>query len=81
MQVKGSTDNGKLLSILRPKVVIPLLNAEFESTGPLSTLVKVRNCKQLISRWGDFMLKCCAMRVVASSGDKQKLGHKMTKHV
>jgi L-ascorbate metabolism protein UlaG (beta-lactamase superfamily) len=37
--VKGATDNIPLLKMLRPKVVIPLMNAEFDATGPLNSLL------------------------------------------
>ena len=40
LQVKGATDNSKLLPLLRPKVVIPLLNADFPQSGPLANLIK-----------------------------------------
>jgi hypothetical protein len=39
-QVKGATDNVQLLSLLRPKVVVPLLNAEFDQSGPLADLLQ-----------------------------------------
>lgn len=38
--MKGATDNRQLLGLLRPKVVIPLLNAEFEQSGPLADLLE-----------------------------------------
>jgi L-ascorbate metabolism protein UlaG (beta-lactamase superfamily) len=37
--VKGATDNVPLLKMLRPKVIIPLMNAEFDATGPLHYLL------------------------------------------
>jgi hypothetical protein len=37
--VKGNTDNIVLLKTLKPKVVVPLLNAEFDSTGPLAAVI------------------------------------------
>jgi hypothetical protein len=37
--VKGNTDNVALLSMLRPKTVIALMNAEFDGSGPLATLI------------------------------------------
>jgi L-ascorbate metabolism protein UlaG (beta-lactamase superfamily) len=37
--VKGATDNIPLLKMLRPKVVVPLNNAEFDATGPLHSLL------------------------------------------
>jgi L-ascorbate metabolism protein UlaG (beta-lactamase superfamily) len=37
--VKGATDNIPLLKMLRPKVVVPLMNAEFDATGPLNSLL------------------------------------------
>lgn len=40
--VKGSTDNIALLKSLRPKAVVPLLNAEFDATGPLNRAIVER---------------------------------------
>ena len=37
--VKGNTDNVALLSMLRPKTVIALMNAEFDGSGPLADLI------------------------------------------
>ena len=37
--VKGATDNIPLLKLLRPKVLVALMNAEFDATGPLNTLL------------------------------------------
>ena len=37
--VKGNTDNVALLSMLRPKTVIALMNAEFDGSGPLAALI------------------------------------------
>lgn len=37
--VKGATDNTSLLKLLKPKVLIPLMNAEFDATGPLDKLI------------------------------------------
>jgi hypothetical protein len=41
MQVRGNTDNVELLRMLRPAVIIPLMNAEFDASGPLAELIKV----------------------------------------
>lgn len=38
-QVKGSTDTVALLRLLRPTAYIPLLNAEFDQSGPLADLL------------------------------------------
>lgn len=35
-QVKGATDTLSLLKTLKPKVYIPLNNAEFDQSGPLA---------------------------------------------
>jgi L-ascorbate metabolism protein UlaG (beta-lactamase superfamily) len=40
--VKGNTDNVALLSLLKPKTVIALMNAEFIGTGPLADLITER---------------------------------------
>ena len=37
--VKGASENISLLKMLRPKVVVPLMNAEFDATGPLNSLL------------------------------------------
>ena len=37
--MKGATDNIPLLKLLRPKVLVALMNAEFDATGPLNTLL------------------------------------------
>lgn len=37
--VKGSTDNVPLLELLQPKAVVALMNAEFDASGPLHTLL------------------------------------------
>lgn len=37
--VKGTSENIPLLKMLKPKVVVPLMNAEFEGSGPLNTLI------------------------------------------
>lgn len=37
--VKGATDNIPLLKLLRPKVLVALMNAEFDASGPLNSLL------------------------------------------
>lgn len=37
--VKGASENVPLLKILRPRVFVPLMNAEFDARGPLNTLL------------------------------------------
>lgn len=37
--VKGATANVPLLKMLRPKVLVPLMNAEFDAQGPLHSLL------------------------------------------
>lgn len=37
--VKGATDNVPLLRMLRPAVVVPLMNAEFDASGALNALL------------------------------------------
>ena len=39
LQVKGKQNALKLIETLQPTVVIPLINAEFHSSGPLSKLI------------------------------------------
>ena len=39
MQVKGQQNACKLVQTLQPSVVIPLINAEFKQSGPLSMLI------------------------------------------
>lgn len=38
-QVKGATDSLDLLRLLRPKVFVPLMNAEIDQAGPLAELL------------------------------------------
>jgi len=38
--VKGATANVPLLRMLRPKVIVPLINAEFDAEGPLHDLLR-----------------------------------------
>lgn len=38
-QVKGKQNACKLVRTLQPSVVIPLINAEFKQSGPLSSLI------------------------------------------
>lgn len=40
--VKGATTNVELLKLLRPRVVIPLMNADFDASGPLNDLLSER---------------------------------------
>ena len=49
-QVKGDTDTLQLLQLLRPTVLIPLMNAEFEQSGPLATLLVERGGPQEIAQ-------------------------------
>ena len=39
MQVKGKENAVKLVQSLQPSVVIPLINAQFNQSGPLSKLI------------------------------------------
>lgn len=39
LQVKGKQNALKLIQTLQPSVVIPLINAQFHSSGPLSKLI------------------------------------------
>ena len=39
LQVKGKQNALKLIRTLQPSVVIPLINAQFHSSGPLSKLI------------------------------------------
>lgn len=39
MQVKGKENALKLIESLQPSVVIPLINAQFHQSGPLSKLI------------------------------------------
>ncbi|KAH7622810.1 hypothetical protein Ndes2526B_g02088 [Nannochloris sp. 'desiccata'] len=48
--VKGATDNVPLLKMLRPKVVVPLMNAEFDATGPLHALLSETGGVELLER-------------------------------
>ena len=43
----GASENGRLLSLLQPKVVVPLLNAEFEQSGPLADLLQASSPEPL----------------------------------
>jgi hypothetical protein len=40
--LKGDTDLLKLLELLQPKVLVPLLNADLDQEGKLTTLMSVR---------------------------------------
>lgn len=40
--LKGDTDLLKLLKLLQPKVLVPLLNADLDQEGKLTTLMSVR---------------------------------------
>ncbi len=40
MQGDGASDNMQLLGLLRPRVVIPLLNADFDQSGPLAEVLQ-----------------------------------------
>ena len=48
--VKGATDNVPLLKMLRPKVVVALMNAEFDATGPLHSLLSETGGVELLER-------------------------------
>lgn len=48
--VKGNTDNVPLLSMLRPKTVIALMNAEFDGSGPLATLISEKGGPDMLKR-------------------------------
>ncbi len=39
LQVKGKQNALKLIQTLQPSVVIPLINAQFNQSGPLSKLI------------------------------------------
>lgn len=39
VQVKGQQNACKLIQTMQPSVVIPLINAEFKQSGPLSKLI------------------------------------------
>lgn len=39
MQVKGKENAVKLIQTLQPSIVIPLINAQFHQSGPLSKLI------------------------------------------
>lgn len=39
MQVKGKENAVKLVETLQPAVVVPLINAKFHQSGPLSKLI------------------------------------------
>ena len=39
VQVKGKENAVKLIQTLQPSVVIPLINAQFHQSGPLSKLI------------------------------------------
>lgn len=39
VQVKGKQNACKLVQTLQPSVVVPLINAEFRQSGPLSMLI------------------------------------------
>ena len=45
-QVMGKDNAVSLLKRLRPKVLLPLVNAEFESEGPLSALISEKGSVQ-----------------------------------
>ena len=46
--VKGTTENVALLSMLRPKAVIALMNAEFDGSGPLAALISETGGPELL---------------------------------
>ena len=42
MQVKGNEEIVRLVGTLKPQVVVPLINAGFHASGPLSSIVSER---------------------------------------
>jgi len=48
--VKGTTENVALLSMLKPKAVIALMNAEFDGNGPLAGLISESGGPELLRK-------------------------------
>jgi hypothetical protein len=44
--LKGDTDIAALLKLLRPKVLVPLLNAELDQEGSLTPIMSVRGSSE-----------------------------------
>jgi len=47
--VKGTSETIPLLKMLKPKVVIPLMNAEFDASGPLNSLIMETGGPEMLS--------------------------------
>lgn len=48
--VKGATDNVPLLKLLQPKAVVAFMNAEFDASGPLHTLLSETGSPEALER-------------------------------